>query len=122
MIADMSSASDNKSRKGPLFWVLTGGALFLVLLFGGLVLTAYIAGSDLEKRAGEAATGDKDLDRILPLVLADPSNEILEKNVEKHSVRFRDKDGNEFIESFDPDTNQVKRIAVPKDPAKAPGK
>lgn len=109
--ADMSTAAREPSRRGPLFWVLSGGVVFLVLLFGGLLLMAYIAGNRFDA-----------IESLRTMVRADKDNEILEEDPEARVLHFRNKKtGKEFIYRIDPNTHQVNVLPVEPAP-KAPGK
>jgi hypothetical protein len=94
---------------------LTGGALFLVLLFGGLLLVAYFAGTSRDM-------GDLGGARIM--ILADSNNEILDEDAAAKTIHYRNKKtGEEFLVRLDPATNQVKREPVNAvEPANGPSK
>ena len=121
MISDMSSTPDEKKKKGPLFWVLTSGAAFLVLLFGGLLIVAYFAGRDY-RRQMEAGKGGEFLRKLC--LASDPSNEVVDEDTSGSSVHFRNKKtGKEYRCYIDPATNQMKLEPFETgEHQKAPGK
>jgi hypothetical protein len=87
------------------------GVVFLVILFGGIVLTGYIASNKIDP-----------IEALRRMVRVDKDNEILEEDPGAKSLHFRNKKtGKEFLYRMDSDTHQI--ILVPVEPApKAPGK
>jgi len=71
-----STGAREPSRRGPLFWVLTVGVVFLVILFGGIVLTGYIAGNKFEP-----------IEALRAMVRVDKDNEILEEDLKSLKER-----------------------------------
>jgi hypothetical protein len=100
----MSSGVRGASRTGPLFWILTGGAVFLVLLFGGLFLIGWQRSKSLHFEDPMSVIRDQ-IHRTYP------NSEIIEEDPASMRIRFRDKStGKESIYLIEPDTKQFHMI------------
>ncbi len=120
MIADMSTAAGAKSRRGPLFWVLTGGAVFLLLLFGTIIFVAQHSGQEQPQRENRQEAILASMRKMVP---AGPNIEVLEENIDALRIVYRDKKtGKKFLIQAEPTTGQIKTIPVPDDPAEVPSK
>lgn len=110
--AGMSSGVRDAPRKGPLFWVLSGGAIFLALLFGFVFAIAYL----------NRGTGAP-YEMLRKSVISSSSVEILEESPETNSIRVRDKrTGKELIHSVDPVAKQFHVREAPSPNPETAGK
>lgn len=105
-------------KRGPLFWVLIGVASFLLLVVVAFGTIAYLGFQTLQKTTGlssETIKNHPDFAAVKGIVLSDSSNEILEENVEKAEVRYRNrKTGQEFVGKID---TSHRVIRIPLTPA-----
>jgi hypothetical protein len=112
----MSSDVGFAPRKGPLFWVLIAGVLFLVLLFGGLLGVGWYGSRSLK--------ATEPMDVLRQTIKINRNLEILEEDPAAIRIRARDKStGKESIHSIDPVTKQFHVIegdgvTPPKAPVK----
>lgn len=90
-----------------MFWVLIGGAVFLILLCGTLYGLAYLSAKHIRERDAQGLPqGLYQVER--DKVVADPNNEILDEDAGGLRLRYRQRNtGMEFILRFDLATNKM---------------